>query len=213
MGGKRDQPTSLKKILELDITATNKFCSWANNFTALKTLRNHATGLEISCHGIPWLCCVLMLMWFSSNPETQHMAINLLLGLILDIVLVAVIKSATRRRRPAANPNEGSVMMIGPDKFSFPSGHASRVVFLACFFIHLWPLSIIFYPPLVAWATAVSISRVLMRRHHLLDVGAGIFLGLTEALLMSLLWISESWAEYIYSKLSDEAQEGSSFDV
>jgi len=131
----------------------------------------------------------------------------------VDIILVAIIKSATRRRRPAASTNEGSLLLVGPDKFSFPSGHASRVVFLVCFFMHLWPLSIIFYPPLVAWATAVSISRVLMRRHHLLDVGAGVLLGLVEGLLMALLWISEEWAGYFYSLLSDEVQEGSSFDV
>ncbi|XP_065343828.1 polyisoprenoid diphosphate/phosphate phosphohydrolase PLPP6 [Cloeon dipterum] len=213
MGGKREQPDSLKKILELDITLTNKFCSWANNITALRSLKNHGRGLEISCHGIPWLCLVLMIMWFSSSSEIQHMAINLLLGLIVDIILVALIKSATRRRRPAAGANDNSMMMVGPDKFSFPSGHATRAVFLAGFFIYLWPVSFIFYPPLVAWATAVAISRALMRRHHLLDIGAGVFLGLFETLLMALLWISESWAQYFYSILSDEVHEGGSFHV
>lgn len=127
-------------------------------------------------------------------------------------MFVAVIKAATRRRRPAENA-EGGMMMLGPDKFSFPSGHASRAVFLACFFIHLWPVSMVFYGPLVAWATAVCISRVLLRRHHVLDVGAGVLLGLFETLVMAVLWISEEWAAYIYAKLSDEVQEGSSFDV
>jgi presqualene diphosphate phosphatase len=134
------------------------------------------------------------------------------LALLLDIVFVAVIKATTRRRRPADSA-EGGMMMLGPDKFSFPSGHASRAVFLACFFIHLWPVSVFFFAPLVAWATAVCISRVLLRRHHVLDVLAGVLLGLFEALVMAVIWIPEEWAAYIYTKLSDEVQEGSSFDV
>lgn len=39
---------------------------------------------------------------------------SLILGLILDIILVAVIKAATRRRRPTVHDD---LFTIGPDKF------------------------------------------------------------------------------------------------
>lgn len=39
---------------------------------------------------------------------------NLLFGLILDIVIVATIKAATRRKRPSIN---NDLLTIGPDKF------------------------------------------------------------------------------------------------
>lgn len=42
------------------------------------------------------------------------MQMNMFLGLIIDIILVAVIKAFVRRRRPTINDD---FMAIGPDKF------------------------------------------------------------------------------------------------
>lgn len=136
----------------------------------------------------------------------------LLAGLTLDMLVVSFLKAATRRRRPVQNKKD-CFMMVGADKFSFPSGHASRSVFMAYFFIHLWPVPIYVVPPLCAWAVAVAISRVVMRRHHVLDVLAGVFAGIFTGMLNGGLWISEDLSRYFVSYLSDEALEGSSFDV
>lgn len=54
-------------------------------------------------------------------------------GLIYDVMLVAFIKAFTRRNRPVGNQSD-MFMARGPDKFSFPSGHASRAVWVALFF-------------------------------------------------------------------------------
>lgn len=128
------------------------------------------------------------------------------------MVFVAIIKAYVRRRRPAANLPD-AVLEKGPDKFSFPSGHASRAVFVAFFFINLYPVSYFFIPPLLAWSTSICLSRVLMNRHHILDVIAGVLLGLTEGLIMSFIWLDESTAKWIMSFLSDEKLDGGEFHV
>lgn len=126
---------------------------------------------------------------------------------MLDLMVVGFIKAAVRRRRPVENKKD-SFMMVGADKFSFPSGHASRAVFVAYFFLRLWPLSILFVPPLCAWCVAVAISRVVMRRHHVADVIAGVFVGLLVGMLNGMLWISDDLCRYVASYLSDEVLDG-----
>jgi len=91
--------------------------------------------------------------------------------------------------------------------FSFPSGHVSRSVFIFCFFTMLAPVSYVFWPPLLAWTVSVSISRLLMYRHHILDVLGGILLGFSEALVLSMLWVGKDTAAFLMSWLSDEKQD------
>ena len=111
------------------------------------------------------------------------------------------------------------------DKFSFPSGHATRATMLALLFTFLSPLPLLLWCdminnftsftvqlktadtppeyylclqptallrlPFFAWALAVAVSRVLLGRHHILDVVAGVVIGVLEAVLLSMLWRSE----------------------
>lgn len=132
-------------------------------------------------------------------------------ALILDIIIVAVLKASTRRRRPVGNKSDA--LFLGPDKFSFPSGHVSRAFLILYFFVNLYPLNPIFRISLFAWCLAIAYSRILLRRHHLLDVVAGIVLGLSEGLLMSHIWMSKSSAMYLISYMTDERFEGAEYDV
>lgn len=128
------------------------------------------------------------------------------------MIFVALIKAYVRRRRPAGNRDD-AIAEYGPDKFSFPSGHSSRAAYVTYFFINLYPVSWIFYPPLLAWSTSVCLSRVLMLRHHLLDVTAGVLLGILEGCLLGLLWCEENTAHWIISFLSDEKLDGGDYHV
>ena len=53
----------------------------------------------------------------------------------------------------------------------------------------------------VIWGVAVMVSRVLLGRHHILDVLGGVVVGLIEYLLMTLIWMDKesaaSWSEYL----------------
>lgn len=130
---------------------------------------------------------------------------KIILGLVLDIILVAVLKAVTRRRRPTANDD---LFILGPDKYSFPSGHASRSAFVVYFFFYLWPVSLIYTPPLLAWSFSVCMSRLLMRRHHLLDVLVGIFLGIFEGLLIGYIYLEQETCINLISWITDEKIDG-----
>lgn len=131
-------------------------------------------------------------------------------GLILDIVVCAIIKAVVRRRRPIPM---NKLLEIGPDKFSFPSGHASRAVMIAFILTYVSPVSMFLYPPILAWAYAVSISRVLVERHYILDVVAGATIGILQGLFMSLIWLSQTTSASILSSLSDEKLDGGEYHV
>ncbi|KAK9020846.1 hypothetical protein V6N11_010858 [Hibiscus sabdariffa] len=123
--------------------------------------------------------------------------IPLILGHLLDLVLIGLIKLTFRRARPHYNPNMSAV--VHADNFSFPSGHASRVLFLATLFhlifqhnkelvsdfIRRW---IKFEPGFVVlgvwvWAIMTATSRVLLGRHFFFDVLAGAFVGVLEGIV------------------------------
>lgn len=102
---------------------------------------------------------------------------------------------------------------IGPDNYSFPSGHVSRAFFIVFFFSKLHPLNEFMVVVIYIWAIAVAFSRILLRRHHLLDVIAGNILGYLISLIVSVVWINQSTAEYIVSYISDDVLEGGEYHV
>ncbi|XP_014354811.1 phospholipid phosphatase 6 isoform X1 [Papilio machaon] len=207
---KRQVPPMLQKVLRYDVQITKKFVELALKTTALRSLRNHAKFLEISCHGIVWLASWLTFIWLFNNKELYQLQVNMLIALILDIIVVAVVKAFVRRRRPIPM---NKLLAVGPDKYSFPSGHASRAVMVVFILSYLYPVSIIFLPPLFAWACAVSISRVLLERHYILDVIGGVGIGLLEGLVMCLIWLSQSTSASLLSTLSDEKLDGGEYHV
>ncbi|XP_045505224.1 phospholipid phosphatase 6 isoform X1 [Colias croceus] len=207
---KRKVPEMLQKILRYDIQITKKFVENAQRVTALRSLANHSKFLELSCHGIVWLAGWLTFIWLFNNSELYQLQVNMLIGLILDIIVIAVTKAFVRRRRPIPM---NKMIPGNPDKYSFPSGHASRAVLIAFILMVVDPISIIFYPPLVAWVTSVAISRVLAERHYFLDIFGGIGIGILEGLLMSILWLSQSSSTSILNSLSDEKRDGGEFHV
>lgn len=209
---KRRPPTWLRKVLELDATVTKKFVIWGNSWSPLHSLRLHYKALEITCHGIPWLVFWTAVTWLFNSPSLIQLQVNMLLALILDIIIVAFTKAFFRRRRPIGNKDD-AFAQFGPDHFSFPSGHCSRAAMVAFIFMFIWPVSIIFYPPLLAWVTALCLSRVLMERHYLLDVIGGVILGFFEGVLMCMLWIGEDNAKWLMSIVSDEKLDGGDYHV
>ncbi|KYN14661.1 putative lipid phosphate phosphatase PPAPDC3 [Trachymyrmex cornetzi] len=162
--------------------------------------------LSISCHGIPWLAVSLISIWVFNVKSLYQMQTNLLIGLLLDIIVVAVLKAVTRRRRPTTN---GDPFSLGPDKYSFPSGHSSRSAFVVYFFFNLWPISLIYSPPLLAWSFSVCMSRLLMRRHYMLDVFGGVLLGIFEGLLIGYFYLEQETCVYLISWITDDKIPGS----
>lgn len=125
---------------------------------------------------------------------------------------MAIIKAFVRRRRPVGNKNDQWVT-IGPDVYSFPSGHVSRAFFIIFYFFKLYPLDNFIILFICIWAVAIAFSRILLRRHYLLDVIAGVILGYFISLVVSVIWVDQSTAEYIISYVSDDKFEGGEYHV
>ena len=130
--------------------------------------------------------------------------LNVLIGLIIDIVIVAVTKAFTRRRRPAYNVDDQHATFKSVDKFSFPSGHATRAVMVVVLFIFLAPLPVFLWFPVVLWSVAVSVSRVLLGRHHILDVIAGVAIGVAEGFILNIVWRNDEQAIAIMNMFGGE---------
>ncbi|XP_076171305.1 polyisoprenoid diphosphate/phosphate phosphohydrolase PLPP6-like [Ptiloglossa arizonensis] len=208
--GKREIPSIIKKILLFDIKLTENVVRYAEKFMPTKQLKMHYTALEISCHGIFWICSLLASIWILNNRKLYQIQVNLLIGLLLDILVIAVLKAITRRRRPPSQPDP---FVIGPDKYSFPSGHGSRAMLVFYFFKYLWPISDICLIPLFVWVVAVALSRLLMRRHHILDIIVGLFVGYAEGVLISLLYLKPETCLSFVSWVTNEREGDAEFEV
>ncbi|KAH8408168.1 hypothetical protein KR222_005694, partial [Zaprionus bogoriensis] len=196
-----EAPPALRTILEYDVKITDRFVSFLLQFASFKSLRIHCKFLEVSCDGIAWLSTWVAFIWLLNSRELYEMQANMMIGLLLDIVVVALLKAFVRRRRPMPATD---TLTIGPDKFSFPSGHASRAFYVLVFFTQLYPLHIIFWMPITAWAVSVVISRLILKRHYVLDVLAGAAIGICEALFLALIWMSTDTAASIIGFLSED---------
>lgn len=191
--------------MEWDVKATKHFVSFLLNFKPIEKFKKQCKFIEWTCHGLVWLVCWIAFCYMIDSKDLYQTQVNMFFGLIIDIIFVWILKAATRRRRPAVDDNP---LSFGPDKYSFPSGHASRAVFIACFFTAIDPLPIIFFPPLVAWSTSVCFSRLLIYRHHILDVLAGAVLGIFEALLITVFWCNQSTSTWLINFMTDEKLSG-----
>ncbi|KAL7594676.1 hypothetical protein Lser_V15G27569 [Lactuca serriola] len=179
--------------------------------------------LEISGDGrlfFPILLSLLLSPLRSASPLLLTLLVNLLIGSLLDLILIGLIKHIVRRPRPVYNKH--MFLTFAVDHWSFPSGHASRV----CFTASLFYLSSDLIPSIflqlksgmlgldefesvkrlnvlvIAWATATSVSRVLLGRHFVFDVAAGAGLGVLNASFVFHFLNCEFFSSILSRKLS-----------
>ena len=86
----RDLPPWLQTVLNKDVALTKDCFEHFDRKYGLQTYRPYLKYLELSCHGIPWLCGAFAMMYLF--PSGLQLWINLLWCLGLDIVIVAIVK-------------------------------------------------------------------------------------------------------------------------
>jgi len=119
-----------------------------------------------------WLAA-LFLIWLTNHNQWHAISAFLTISILALAGIVLAIKFGVRRQRPEG---EWGAIYRNTDPHSFPSGHAARAVMLAglCWTLHIQPLAWI----LTLWVPLVSLARVMMGVHYLVDVIAGWILGL-----------------------------------
>lgn len=137
-----------------------------------KFLRFIAIFLAHSGDSWFWLAG-LLLVWLLRRDEWHSVAAFLAAGILILAALVLAIKFLVRRQRPEG---DWGAIYRNTDPHSFPSGHAARAVLLAglCWGMGIQPLAWL----LTIWVPLVSLARVSMSVHYLVDVIAGWLLGL-----------------------------------
>ncbi|GAB1606494.1 phospholipid phosphatase 6-like isoform X1 [Argonauta hians] len=176
----------------------NQLALCASNDAPLGVFRPIMIALEISCHGLLWLIATITMLMCIHKPHHIQIVFNLLIGLIADLLVVFVIKSLVQRQRPLSNHND-MVATISVDRFSFPSGHATRAFYLTFFIAKQMPEAQKLVTFTAVWAVFVCISRLLLGRHHISDVLFGSIIGIIEFYTLDMLWISRSVCSFFLS--------------
>ncbi|KAH9496918.1 Phospholipid phosphatase 6 [Bulinus truncatus] len=177
-------------FLLLDQQYSAQLAVCATKESSMASMRPFMKLLEISCHGIPWVLGALVLFFCSHKPSDIEIAFNMLFALIFDLLIVGTLKMVFQRSRPSHNVMD---MFIAPsvDKFSFPSGHTTRAVIMGLFLcFNMFTNRLLIFVTCV-WALSVSVSRVLLGRHHIFDVLCGIFIGLLSYYFFLKIWVSQ----------------------
>lgn len=141
-------------------------------------------ALEYSGHGLLWIPVALACWAVPMEDMEAHKFWALLcLIFIVDIVCIATIKAIFRRKRPLYTDQDDMYIVADVDKYSFPSGHSSRVSEIALIVCSCYSQYTV---PVVLWALFTSTSRVALGRHYVGDVFVGCLLG------VGLAWFLKS---------------------
>ncbi len=145
-------------------------------------LRNAAAFLAHSGDSWFWVAG-LFIMWLTSRG-IWHATSALFAGaIVFQACFVLAIKFLIRRQRPEG---EWGKIYRKTDPHSFPSGHAVRACMLA---VMAWGLNLNpLYWILTIWAPLMSLARIALGVHYLIDVIAGWILGFLIAIAMLQLY-------------------------
>ena len=110
-------------------------------------------------------------------------------ALVFDLAVIGIVKAIFKRKRPILNKND-MIGTVGPDKYSFPSGHSSRAILMSNLVAYLYSFNrcSYIYLSLFIWSYFTCLSRLLLARHHFSDVTAGIILGYLMYFITSLIF-------------------------
>jgi undecaprenyl-diphosphatase len=92
-----------------------------------------------------------------------------LTSLVVSHLAVQLVKRTIGRPRPS-RVTLAQALVVEPDRFSFPSGHAAAAMALAVSYAVTWPMLMV---PLVALAVVIGATRVCLGVHYPGDVVAG----------------------------------------
>ena len=107
------------------------------------------------------------------------------------MLLVRIVKTLVRRRMPSQNRSD-LLSAFFVERYSFPSGHATRASMCARFLLARLVLdtSSSMRVLVLGWAGLVSLSRLLLARHYVTDVGFGLAMGYCQYSLVERLWVT-----------------------
>uniref|UniRef100_A0A8C2UG65 Polyisoprenoid diphosphate/phosphate phosphohydrolase PLPP6 n=1 Tax=Coturnix japonica TaxID=93934 RepID=A0A8C2UG65_COTJA len=172
---------ALSSLLAVDLWASKRLGVCAGEASAWGSARPLLKVVEVSGHGIPWLLGTLYGLCQSDSSAAREVLLNLLFAHLLTDVL-------THKSRPWMSAVFSLPGQL--DKYSFPSGHATRAALVCRFVLHHLVLAVPLRVLVVLWVLIVGISRVMLGRHNVTDVLFGLFLGYVLYSVVEYCWLS-----------------------
>ncbi|XP_037837818.1 phospholipid phosphatase 6-like [Kryptolebias marmoratus] len=180
---------ALRFLLAVDLWLSKRLGVCACEESSWGSIRPLVRLVEFSGHVVPWLVGTVYTLLRGESAAEQEVMLNLSLALILDLLLVRTVKTLVRRRTPA--PNRSDILSaFFVERYSFPSGHASRAALCARFFLAQLADTASTRVLVVGWAVLVSLSRLLLARHYVTDVAFGLAMGYCQYSLVEQFWVS-----------------------
>ncbi|KAM6990071.1 polyisoprenoid diphosphate/phosphate phosphohydrolase PLPP6-like [Tautogolabrus adspersus] len=180
---------TLRFLLAIDLWLSKQLGVCACEEASWGGIRPLVRLVEFSGHVIPWIIGTVYTLLRGESVEEQEIMLNLALALLMDLLLVRVVKTVIRRRRPAQNRSE-ILSTFFVERYSFPSGHATRAAMCARFLLAQLVDEASMRVLVVGWATLVSLSRLLLARQYVTDVGFGLAMGYCQYGLVERLWVT-----------------------
>lgn len=128
-----------------------------------------------------WFVIAAIAFWLG-DETTRHSALLAAVTTTSAGMLTTTLKFLMRRDRPREAAGFYSTKY---DRYSFPSGHATRVACLATVLSHQFP-----YWAVVSYALAlyVALCRVAMGIHYVFDVLVGLAVGFLASWVIVSVW-------------------------
>ncbi|KAM3867594.1 inactive phospholipid phosphatase 7-like [Diretmus argenteus] len=189
---------AINSLLAIDISLSKRLGVCARPHSPWAPLRSMVALLAFTGHALPWFCGTLICLWRSNTLAGQEVLVNLLLALILDVMTVAGMQKLVKRRGPWDIPL-GFLDYIAMDTYSFPAAHASRAAMVSKFLLNHLVLAVPLRILLYLWAFLAGVSRVLLGKHHLSDVGCGFALGFLQFSLVESVWLDSATCQTLIS--------------
>ena len=126
-----------------------------------------STAVSLAFAGVPWFACCAL-------HEASRLALT---TLVVSHLLVQLVKRTVGRGRPS-RVGELNAVVREPDRFSFPSGHATASLAVALSYGMVFPL---WAGPLLFVALLVGFSRVRLAVHYPSDVVIGQMIAMVTA--------------------------------
>ncbi|CAB1321439.1 unnamed protein product [Coregonus sp. 'balchen'] len=111
---------------------------------------------------------------------------------------VAGMQKLVKRKGPW-EMTPGLFDYIAMDIYSFPAAHASRAAMVSKFLLSHLVLAVPLRILLVLWAFLAGMSRIVLGRHHLTDVGCGFALGYLHFNLVEMVWLPSNTCQTLIS--------------
>ncbi|KAG7480463.1 hypothetical protein MATL_G00056410 [Megalops atlanticus] len=189
---------AMNSLLAIDISMSKRLGVCAYSYSSWGSVRTMVNLLAFTGHAIPWICGTLLCLTRSNTLAGQEVLVNLMLALLLDVMTVAGVQKLVKRKGPW-EMSPSFLDYLAMDVYSFPAAHASRAVMVAKFLLSHLVLAVPLRILLVLWAFLVGMSRIVLGRHHLTDVGCGFALGFLHYSLVEMVWLSSSTCQALIS--------------